>query len=271
MYRHHLELALILVQAVSGKISPRIIISMPPRSGKSELCSHWFPVWFLNLFPHLNVLLASYESDYAARWGRKVRNTIQTNQSSLRVRISDDSRAADRWETSLGGGMSTAGTKAALTGKGGHCLIIDDPHKDRREAESPAIREQIWDWWTGTARPRLEPTPLTPNGVVIVIMTRWHEEDLAGRLKARKVDLDEESGHALPWIDFRLPAIAEENDILGRKPGEALWPEKYDLNSLQITRAEMSPYDWASEYQQSPVPKSGNLFRREYFQPIEVI
>jgi hypothetical protein len=167
--------------------------------------------------------------------------------------------------------MSTAGAKGALTGKGAHLLIIDDPHKDRAEAESPAVREHIWDWWTGTARPRLEPTPLTPNGIVIVIMTRWHEEDLAGRLKARKVDVDDESGHALPWIDFSLPAIAEENDIIGRKPGEALWPEKYDLSSLLITKAEMSPYDWYSEYQQSPVPKAGNLFRREYFQPVEVI
>lgn len=267
--RHLFELSILLSLAVAGKI-PRLIISMPPRHGKSELVSHWFPVWFLDLFPWYRVILSSYESDYAASWGRKVRNTILQHGSHLRVRISEDSSAANRWDTSLGGGMNTAGVGGPITGKGAHVLIIDDPHKDRAEAESETMREKVWEWWTGTARERLEPMPWAPYGVVILMMTRWHTDDFAGRLLASKVDSGEKS-HSLPWYEYRLPAIAEEGDLLGRHPGEALWREKYPLEVLLSIKEDIGPYDWQSEYQQSPIMKAGSLFRREYFHPVEVL
>lgn len=242
---------------------------MPPQHGKSELVSHWFPVWLLDLFPWLSIILASYEADYAASWGRKVRNTIQANPDHLRVRISDDSAAANRWETTDGGGMNSTGVSGAITGKPAHTLIIDDAVKNREQAESPTYREKTWEWWSGTARTRLNPLPWAPYGVVIVMATRWHIDDLPGRLLARKVDASDE--YALPWFEYKLPAIALENDPLGRQPGEALWPEKYPLELLYSIKSDISPYDWESEYQQSPVLKEGALFRREWFRPADVI
>lgn len=244
---------------------------MPPRHGKSELASHWFPVWFLNLFPQYNIILTSYEADYAARWGRKVRNTIQEHRSSLRVRISEDSSASNRWETTAGGGMNTAGVGGPITGKGAHILIIDDPVKNREDAESRSMRERTWEWWQGTARERLEPMPQTPFGAVILIMTRWHQDDLAGRLLARRVDSKDEEKTHIPWHEFRLPALAEESDPLGRVVGAPLWPEKYCLEALCNIRDEIGPYNWASEYQQRPIPREGNLFWREMFRPAEIV
>ncbi|MFA6371022.1 MAG: terminase family protein [Methanothrix sp.] len=271
LYRHLRELSFLLTQAVAGRC-PRLIISMPPRHGKSALVSHWFPVWFLDLFPQYRVILASYESDYAASWGRKVRNTIQEHSGELRVEISGDSSAADRWDTTEGGGMNAVGTQGAVTGKGAQLLIVDDPHKDREQAESLTMREKVWDWWTGTARERLEPMPWAPFGVVIVMATRWHVDDFTGRLVGRKVDA--EAGgqrYSPPWIEYRLPALAELEDPLGRQPGEALWPEKYPLPSLYAIKEDIGPYNWLSEYQQTPIRREGALFRQEYFRPVEVL
>jgi len=236
----------------------------------SELVSHWFPVWLLDLFPWARIILGSYQDDYAATWGKKVRNTIQANSDQLRVRISDDSAAANLWSTTEGGGMSSSGTSGSVTGKPAHVLIIDDPIKSREEAESLTYRNKIWDWWTGTARTRLNPLPWAPYSVVIVMNTRWHLDDLPGRLLARKVDADL-ARYVPPWKQYKLPAIALENDPLGRKPGEALWPEKYPLELLYAIKGETSIYDWESEYQQAPIMKAGNLFRREFFRPIEVL
>ena len=271
LYRHLRELSFLLTQAVAGRY-PRLIISMPPRHGKSALVSHWFPVWFLDLFPQYRVILASYESDYAASWGRKVRNTIQEHPGELRVAISGDSSAADRWDTTDGGGMNAVGTQGAVTGKGAQVLIVDDPHKDREQAESLTMREKVWDWWTGTARERLEPMPWAPFGVVIVMATRWHVDDFTGRLLGRKVDA--EAGgerYSPPWIEYRLPALAELDDPLGRQLGEALWPEKYPLPSLYAIKEDIGPYNWLSEYQQTPIRREGALFRQEYFRPVEVV
>lgn len=244
---------------------------MPPQHGKSELVSHWFPAWLLDLFPWMRVMLASYESDYAASWGRKVRNEIQAHPDELRVRVSDDSSAANHWDTTEGGGMNSMGVAGAITGKPAHVLIIDDPVKNREQAESPTYREKTWEWWQGTARERLNPLPWAPFGVVIVMATRWHLDDLSGRLLARRVDQTEEARYALPWYEYRLPALALDSDPLGRQPGVALWPEKYSREALLAIKADISPYDWESEYQQSPILKAGSLFRREYFQPVEVL
>lgn len=217
-------------------------------------------------------MLASYQDEYARKWGKKVRGSIQANQDLLRVRIDPETRAANEWATTAGGGMTTSGTSGSMTGKPAHILIIDDPIKSRDEAESPTYREKTWDWWTGTARQRLNPLPWAPYSVVIVMATRWHVDDLPGRLLARKVDRSSpEAEFVPPWTQFVLPAIAEENDPIGRVPGTALWPEKYPLPLLYATKGEISPYDWDGIYMQSPTLKEGTLFRREYFQEIEVV
>lgn len=165
--------------------------------------------------------------------------------------------------------MVTAGAGGAITGNPAHVLIIDDPVKNREQAESPTYKERTWEWWQGTARPRINPLPWAPYGIAIIMATRWAVDDLPGRLVARKVA--EESGVLLSWYVYSLPAIAEENDPLGRKEGEALWPEKYPLEVLESIKADVGPYNWMSEYQQSPILKHGSLFQRSYFQPIRIL
>ena len=235
----------------------------------SELVSRWFPIWLLDLFPWLSIILCSYEAEYAAKWGRRVRDGILANPDYLRARISDTSGAANQWETTQGGGMTTAGAGGPITGNPAHVLIIDDPTKNREQAESPAYKERTWEWWQGTARPRINPLPWAPYGVCIVMATRWAVDDLPGRLVAHKVS--EDSGALLPWYEYKLPAIAGENDPLGRAEGEALWPEKYPIVLLDSIRADVGPYNWMSEYQQSPILKQGSLFQRSYFQPIRIL
>ncbi len=234
----------------------RIIVTMPPRHGKSEFVSRWLLVWFLELWPRKRIILASYEAGFAAIWGRKTRNAIEANPGALTTRIAQDSSAADRWDTTEGGGMVTAGVGGSITGRGADLLVLDDAAaKNRAQAGSAAWRDAVWDWWTSTARTRLE-----PHGTIIHVQTRWNEDDLAGRLlRADKVN---------HWKVVNFPAIAEADDVLGRKPGEALWPERYPLEALEALRvgpAAVSSRDWAALYQQRPAPEGGELFHREHF------
>ena len=231
----------------------RLLIQLPPRHSKSETGSVWTPIWLLNARPDRRVILASYEADFAATWGRRARNLIEEYQDELLVRLSEDSTAANRWNTPEGGGMVTVGAGGALTGRGADLLIIDDPHKNAEEAYSETHRERVWEWYTSTAFTRLE-----PGAAVIVIQTRWHEADLAGRILAQEGDR---------WTVVRLPAIAEEDDPLGRAPGAALWPQRYDEKALAKIRASVGERVWASLYQQSPVGESGGFFKKEWFTP----
>lgn len=238
-----------LALAAMGE-TPRLLVTEPPRHGKSELVSHAFPVWYLNAFPNRRVILASYEADFAASWGRKVRNTIERGGDLLGVRIAADSSAANRWETTSGGGMVTAGVGGPITGRGADLLIIDDPVKNSEEAESEVFRERAWDWWTSTAYTRLE-----PNGIVVLLQTRWHEDDLAGRILSRANE---------HWESVNLPALAELDDPLGRAEGEALWPARYPVAALERIRAEVGSRVWSALYGQRPMPAEGGLFKKEW-------
>ncbi|NMA28428.1 MAG: terminase, large subunit, partial [Burkholderiales bacterium] len=189
-----------LLDFATGRIR-RLLVSMPPRHGKSELISHWLPVWYLNTWPERRIILATYGADFAADWGRRVRNTVQEHADSLRVRIAQDSAASNRWHTTAGGGMVAAGAGGPLTGRGADLFIIDDPIKTAEDAYSATWRERVWDWWTTTARTRLE-----PGASVVVLMTRWHDDDLAGRILRNA----QESGDG--WEVLNLPALAEEGD-----------------------------------------------------------
>jgi len=233
----------------------RLIVTLPPRHGKSELCSHWTPIWFLNEWPSKKVILASYEASFAASWGRKARNGIQDNEDKLNIRMSMDSSAADRWELKSGGGMWTAGVGGPITGKGAHLLIIDDPIKNYAEAYSPVYREAIDQWYQTTAFTRLE-----PGASIIIIMTRWHNDDLVGRL------IDRDKGE---WTVINLPALAEESDLLEREVGQALWPERFnrpDLLKIAENIGGLSGRNWLSLYQQRPVKEGGNIFKMEWWQ-----
>ena len=231
----------------------RLMVAMPPRHGKSELASTWQPFWLLCRNPSKRVLLASYGADFAARWGRRVRELVQERGGEFGVKLLPSSRSVSRWDTTEGGGMVCVGVGGSLTGRGADLLIIDDPVKSSAEAVSPVYRERLWDWYRSTARTRLE-----PGGSVILIMSRWHENDLAGML------LDDDYGES--WETLRLPALAESGDVLGRSEGESLWPARFDVRALSEAKAELGSYYWQAMYQQSPQPPAGGMFARHWWQ-----
>jgi predicted phage terminase large subunit-like protein len=244
---HHTLIAEKLEAVERGKID-RLMINMPPRHGKSELASRRFPAWFLGRHPHKSVIAASYNSDLAADFGRQVRNIVNTREYAnlFQTKLAEDSRAANRWNTSDGGAYVAAGVGTAITGRGADILLIDDPVKDREEADSEIQRQKVWDWYTSTAYTRL-----APGGRIIVIQTRWHEDDLSGRLIA------EQAKGGDKWDILELPAITSD--------GKALWPEFYPLESLERTRRVLPARDWSALYQQRPAPDEGAYFKREWF------
>lgn len=236
-----------------------VIIEVPPRHGKSELCSHNLPAWYLGAFPDEKVILCSYEADFAASWGRKARNTLDRwGPRIFGTSVDQRSSAADRWEIKDAlGGMITAGVGGAITGRGGNVIIVDDPVKNAQEANSKIKRDATWAWWTSTARTRLE-----PGGVILIIMTRWHEDDLAGRL-IEEMDKDPVADQ---FLRITFPAICEsQEDILGRGYGDALWPERFPVRALDQIQASVGSYVWSALFQQRPAPKENAMFQREWF------
>ena len=226
------------------------------------MVSCWLPIWFLVNWPAGRVGLASYAADFASDWGLRVRRTIEQTPE-LGIRVSKDRARAHDWQLEEGGSMMTAGVGGPFTGRGFDLLIIDDPIKNRAEANSATYRKHLWDWWTSTARTRLE-----PGGSIVILATRWHEDDLIGRLlngpqgndefDAGDVDLDE-------WQYIRLPALAEDDDPLGREEGEPLWPARYDARALAALRVELGPQDWAGLFQQRPTEYGGGLFKLHWW------
>jgi predicted phage terminase large subunit-like protein len=246
-YRHLRDMsALIATAIVAG--GGRIIVSMPPRHGKSEMISHWLPVWYLNLFPEKRVILTSYGDRLARFFGRKIKNEMATNQEvSANVKL--DSKASDELELREGGGMFTSGIGGAITGRGADLIIVDDPIKTLKEAMSPVVRASQVEWFQNVLYTRLE-----PGGSIIVVLTRWHEDDMAGWLTKHHED---------DWTVINLPAIAEDNDQIGREPGEPLCPERFSLSDLTKIRAAIGSRAWASLYQGRPAPQEGAIWKRQ--------
>lgn len=221
---------------------------MPPRHGKSQYCSLMLPSWYLGTYPERRVILTSYNATYAAEWGRKARNLLDTEGHRFGVSVDPSSSAADRWHIKgTDGGMVTSGVGGTMTGRGADLLIADDPIKNAEEAHSKLIRDKVWDWWRSTAYTRLE-----PNGAVIVIQTRWHQDDLCGRLLRDMQDGGE------PWRVLKLPAIYD-----GDNP---LWPERYNLATLTGIKRTLGNYYFSALYQQEPIPDGGEFFQRDGLQ-----
>lgn len=221
-----------------------LIVSAPPRHGKSEFISKYLPAWYLGRHPDHRVILTSYADRLAKTFGRRVRELLEERASWFGLRgIADDVSAANDWQIAgHDGGMLTAGVGGPVTGRGADLLIVDDPIKNAEQAVSETVRQNQWDWFQSTAWTRLE-----PGGVCVVMMTRWHQEDLVGQLlKCGAEDL------GARVIEIKLPAIAEENDMLGRAPGEPLWPERWSLAVLERRRALLDDYWWKCLYQQHP-------------------
>ena len=242
-----------LASQVCGAIirgNGRIIISLPPRHGKSELMSKYLPLWFLHWFPTDRIILTSYQAEFAAEWTRKCRNLAHENQDLLGFRISPDLMRADNWATTDGGGMYSAGTGGAITGRGADLIIVDDPTKNWEEAYSEAVKRRTNDWFDSTLITRAE-----PGCTVIVIMTRWSQDDLAGHLMGMG-----------GWSHIALPALAEPDDPLGRPVGEALCPERFNATELESIRLHSTgSHKFAAMYQQRPAPIEGAIWKRIWF------
>lgn len=260
---HHRLIARHLEAVERGEIR-RLMITMPPRHGKSMLASEFFPAWYLGRNPDHYIVTATYGQDLADDFGRKVKRQIEDASFQAifpGVSLAGDSRASSRFNvegssggfehaTTQRGAFYAVGVGGPLTGRGAHLLLIDDPVKNREDAESEVIRKKTIDWYTSTAYTRL-----MPGGRIVVIQTRWHEADLAGWLQAEH----EHEG----WVKLDLPAINEA--------GEALWPEQYDIPELEKIRQAIGPRDWSALYQQRPSPETGDYFKREWIRTVDTL
>lgn len=232
----------------------RLIIEAPPRHGKSQLCSIFFPAWYLGRNPTHRVMVASEESNLAFGFSEKIRNTIKLfGPSVFGVTLHPKRTRRDHWqlENEVGGLYASGRKGGGLTGRGSHLLVVDDPIRNAKDAMSVVTREAVWSWFLSTARSRLQ-----REGLIVIIQTRWHQDDLVGRLLKYQPGV---------WTRVRLPALAEaEGDPLGRTPGQPLWPEIMPLAMLEEYR-KSSTYWWQAMYQQDPTPEGGLLAQRRWF------
>lgn len=250
---HHSVLAKKLEQVESGKIK-RLIIEMPPRHGKTQLATINFPAWYLGRNPTKQVITASYSGDLAMEFGGKTRDLVNSEEyhEIFNLKLKEDEKSRAKWLTDKKGSYTSVGVGGSLTGRGANILIIDDPIKNREEADSEVYRNKTWNWYTSTAYTRLE-----KDAAVIIILTRWNLDDIVGRI------LNETSED---WEVLRLPAIAEV-DEQHRKKGEALWEDKYDLKALEVIKQTIGTYDWSALYQQTPILSELQEFKESWFKP----
>jgi len=261
VHREICDLLDAFIEAVERKLSPRLMIFLPPRAGKTTIVSRNFPCFALGRHPEWEIISATYAQDLANDYGRYVRNNLADplySELFPKTVIDPSSNAADRMDTTLRGGYKAVGVGGPLTGRGAHILLIDDPLKGRQEADSEVERSNLIKWYNAVARTRL-----APGGGAIIVQTRWHESDLAGQL----LEQAQANKDADQWKVYSYPAIATEDEKHRRK-GEALHPERYPLSELHKIRASLTmgsdAREWSALYQQSPVPPEGVLFKRDW-------
>jgi predicted phage terminase large subunit-like protein len=251
---HH-ELIISKLEAVERGEIKRLMIFLPPRHGKSFITSSIFPAWLLGRHPQHHVIFATYGQELSDDFGRRVRNFIANpvHQAIFpNCRLSEDSTSVRRFNTTAGGAYFAVGRGGPITGRGADLLLIDDPIKDREEANSETIRKALHEWYASVAYTRL-----MPGGAIVIIQTRWHEDDLAGWLLREHTSEN--------WDVLCLPAIAEQDEGF-RKEGEPLWPEEFPLLELERKRAAIGGRAWASLYQQRPAAADGVIFKRDWWQ-----
>lgn len=243
--RHH-ELLLSHLSVVAEGGCDRLLVLMPPGSAKSTYASQVFPAWWFHRHPASSVIAASHTGELASHFGRAVRNLAAEHGEWLGYGLKKDNHAAHRFETTGRGAYFATGLGGAITGRRADLVLIDDPVKSHLEAESAQHRDAAWNWYRSELLPRLK-----PGGRVVMIMTRWHADDIGGRVLAS----------ADGWRVLRLPALAEADDPLGRKAGVPLWPEWEDQAALERKRAALGERGWAALYQQRPIEHATALFR----------
>lgn len=250
------------IEAFGDRDYKVLLVTVPPRNGKSQQCSIDFPAWYLGRNPEEEIITASYSYDLAQDFGGKTREKVDSpafKEIFPEVHLKEDEKARGRWKTNKGGSYTAAGVGGAITGKGAKIVFIDDAVKNREEAESETYREKTWDWFTSTAFTRL-----APGGVVVVIMTRWHLDDLAGRI----LDHPELSKRTKV---MSFPAIATRDERPYRLMGEPLWPARFSYKSLMEIKDTVGPYDWQALYQGNPVLTENQEFKPEWIKSIPEI
>lgn len=253
---HHKLLIAKLESVAAGRLK-RLAVFMPPGSAKSTYGSILFPPWYLVNRPDAAVIAASHTTELAEKWGRKVRNIVNEYAPVLGISLAGDSQAAGRWALASGGEYLAAGVGVGIAGFRADLAVIDDPIRSRDDAESELVRERIWDWYKSDLATRLK-----PNAGLVLIQTRWHEADLAGRI------IEEMERGGDQWEVLSLPAEAEDGDPLGRSPGEFLWDDEYGYGDfLRHEKATQTPRNWSALYQQRPAPESGDFFKAEWLRP----
>jgi len=246
---HHKIVAEKLERVASGELK-RLIINMPPRHTKSEFASYLFPSWFIGRMPHKKIMQATHTADLSTRFGRKVKNLMETDEYKRifpDVRLRVDSKAAYRWETDDGGEYYAAGVGGNIAGRGADLFIVDDPHSEQ-DAMSPTALENAWDWYTAGPRQRLQ-----PGGAIVVVMTRWGEADLTARLLKQSA-LDPKADQ---WEIVEFPAILDS--------GAPLWPEYWKLDELEKIRASIGMAKWQAQYMQQPTSDTASIIKRDWW------
>ena len=250
---HHKVMAQKFNGLATGKIK-RLIVNMPPRHTKSEFASYLLPSWLMGLNPKLKIIQATHTGELAVRFGRKVRNLMNSTDYSLvfpEVKLRQDSSAAGRWETQEGGEYFAAGVGGAITGRGADLMIIDDPHSEQ-DALSPAALENAYEWYTSGPRQRLQ-----PGGAIVIVMTRWSEIDLTGKLlkqQSRDILADQ-------WEVVEFPALLDDEKVL--------WPEFWKKDELLKVKASLSVGKWEAQWQQNPTSETSAILKREWWQKWE--
>lgn len=293
-----------LKAVVEGR-SPRLMLFVPPRHGKSTIGSHFFPAWGLGQHPHLEFIAASYASSLPMKFSRLVRGLLRDKRYQVLfpdTKLDKTNENVEGWSTTQKGGYIPAGVGGGITGKGAHVFIVDDPVKDAEEADSETTRQSTWDWWGSTAYTRLD-----PSGGVLVIQTRWHDDDLSGRMiNQMREELKEAAELKEMWLNqgmnptvvdakyeqalreidqweiIEYPAIAQQDEWLNldgtvttdpkttkskflRKKNDALHPERFDYTRLMKIKRTLQPRHWSALYQQNPVPEEGMYFTKSMF------
>jgi len=261
---HHRFVIEKLQQVAEGKVM-RLALFLPPGHAKSTYASILFPAWYLGNNSDRRIIAASHTGDLADYFGRRARTIVSSAEygAVFGFGVDDRTKAAAQWSTAQGGEYFAIGVGGGVTGRRADLGIIDDPIKGREDADSEVVRNKTWEWYKSDFRTRLK-----PKSAIILIQTRWHEDDLAGRIFGEDHLFESgwvEAGDGEEWFVVNLPAIAEKNDLLGRPVGEPLWPDYYTREILEQERLSQGPRNWNALYQQRPSPEQGHFFKKEWF------
>ena len=249
-YGHH-QIIANEFQKIAMNKEKRLIINMPPRHTKSEFASYLFPAWMIGRNPKMKLMQVSHNAELATRFGSKVRNLMDSEEYKMifgDVKLREDSKAKGRWETNHGGEYFAAGVGGSITGRGADLLIIDDPHTEQ-DSLSDSAMERAYEWYNSGPRQRLQ-----PGGSILLVMTRWAQDDLTGRLLKSQSE-----AKADKWKLIEFPAILES--------GNPVWPEYWSLEELEAVKASIVPRNWNAQYMQDPVAEEGAILKREWWQP----